>query len=344
MPGIRNKSHNEMMNILNQFCMNSMGFGPVAEIRMLTNGSGAGYLYYRDKINEANFHTSIYKAYTAAVTARNDVILVTPESHAWKGDTDAGGEALTWSKTSTHLLGLSPTSLAGYNRARLSHAGYTMANFMTVSGADNCFKNLRFMHGSATGGASDLTCLTVSGAGNRFENVAFAGPNDETQGAAAAYLGVVVSGTQNYFKNCMFGSYNSVLRTVANAVLNFPATAGPGNIFENCIFRSAIGATTPYFIADACTAATSDDFTGIFLNCQFINQPSAYTMTLGINKTSNTHRYLFFDNRCTFAGVADIVAAAVETQVIWGGAGSAPDTVLGNNVSLGLAQNPNHTV
>lgn len=275
MPGIRNKSHNEMMNILNQFCMNAMGFGPVGEIRMLTNGSGAGYLYYRDKINEANFHTSIYKAYAAAVTARNDLILVTPESHAWKGDTNAGGEALTWSKTSTHLLGLSPTSKAGYNRARFSHAGFTMANFMTVSGDDNCFKNLRFMHGAATGAASDITCVTVTGAGNRFERVSFAGPNDATQAAASAYRGVVVTGSHNHFKDCMFGSVNDVDRSAANAVLQFTTGCGSWNIFENCVFRSRSGGgqTTAIFIDDAVTN-TVQDYTAIFLNCQFIHKGS----------------------------------------------------------------------
>ncbi len=166
-----------MMNILSQFCMAQLGFGPVGEIRMLCSTGNAGN-YYKDKIQDANRHTSVALAEAAMITQRNDVILVTPESHAWRGDDNATGAALTWDKTNCHVLGLSPASLAGYNRARFSHVGYTMANFMTVSGDDNCFKNLRFMHGSSTGAASDLTCMIVSGAGNRFENVAFPAPID----------------------------------------------------------------------------------------------------------------------------------------------------------------------
>jgi hypothetical protein len=320
MPGIRNKSHNEMMNILNQFCMQSLGFGPVGEIRMLTSGSSTGnaHLYYRDKINDANLHTSIYKAYTAAVTQRNDVILVTPESHAWKGDTDSGGEALTWSKSNVHLLGLSPTSKAGYNRARFSHSGYTMANFMTVSGDDNCFKNLRFMHGSSTGGANDITCVTVSGAGNRFENVAFAGPNNAAQAAAAGYLSVSISGSHNYFKNCMFGSVNDVDRSAANTILNLTTGCGGWNIFEDCVFRSRSGGgqATAYFINDKVTD-TVVDYTCVFLNCQFIHQGT--DLTVGITKAANTSRKLYFDNRCSFAGVTDVIAAAREAEVIFGG-------------------------
>lgn len=316
MPTIRNKSHNEMMNILNQFCMGQMGFGPVGEVRMLHSTGNAGN-FFKDKIQDANRHTSIYKAYAATVTQRNDVIVVTPESHAWKGDTNSGGEALTWSRTSTHLLGLSPTSLAGYNRARFSHSGYTMANFMTVSGDDNCFKNLRFMHGSSTGAAADITCVTVSGAGNRFENVAFAGPNDATQAASANYLGVSLSGSHNYFKGCMFGSVNDVDRSAANTMLNLTTGCGAWNIFENCVFRSRSGGgqSTAYFINDKVTD-TVVDFTALFLNCQFIHQGTA--LAVGITKAANTSRKLYFDDRCRFAGVTDIIADARVAEV-WSG-------------------------
>ncbi len=316
MPAIRNKSHNDMMNILSQFAMTQMGFGPVGEIRMLYSTGNAGN-YYKDKIQDANRHTSIYQAYNAAVTQRNDVIVVTPESHAWRGDSDATAAALTWSKTNVHLLGLSPTSKAGYNRARFSHAGYTMANFMTVSGADNCFKNLRFMHGASTGGASDLTCVTVSGDGNRFENVAFAGPNDATQAATAGYLGVRVSGSHNYFKGCMFGSVNDVDRSAANAVLSFDATCGAWNIFENCVFRSRSGGgqSTAYFINDKNTA-TVVDYDAIFLNCQFLHNGTA--LAVGIAKATNAQRKIYFDNRCSFSGVTDIIAEAQIADVIVG--------------------------
>ena len=343
MPAIRNKSHNEMMNILNQFAMANLGFGPVGEIRMLTNGTSNAHNYFRDRINEANLHTSISVAEAATVSARNDVILVTPDSHAWKGDTNSGGESLTWDKSSTHILGLSPTSLAGYNRARFSHSGYTMASFMTVSGADNCFKNLRFMHGSSTGGASDLTCIIVSGDGNRFENVSFAGPNDATQAGTAGYLGVRVSGSHNYFKGCMFGSVNDIDRSAANAVLSFDATCGAWNIFENCVFRSRSGGgqATAYFINDKNTA-TVVDYDAIFLNCQFLHQGTA--LTVGIAKATNAQRKLYFDNRCTFAGITDIIADAQNADVIWGSGGASPDgAALNDKLYLGIGQTPIHT-
>lgn len=335
MGAIRNKSHNEMMNILSQFCMTQMGFGPVGEIRMLTKESGNARNYYREKIIESNLHTSISKAEAAAISGRNDVILVTPDSHAWKGDNHASGEALTWDKSNVHLLGLSPASLAGYNRARFSHAGYTMANFMTVAGDDNCFKNLRFMHGAAVGGAADTTCITVSGHGNRFEHVSFAGPNDAAQAASANYRGVKVSGSHNYFKKCMFGSVNALYRTAASSVLNFLlATCGAWNIFEDCVFRSLGNQATTVFILDEVTNAYAD-YTAIFLNCQFLHQGT--NLTVGITKHPNAARKLYFDSRCTFSGVTDIVTAGQEASIIWGQGGAGPDRAAAfDNERVGL--------
>lgn len=342
---LRKAGQIDMTNLLAQFAMHQLGFGPVGEIRMVA-AAGAPYNYYRGKIESSNFHAGtglIWKAEAATVTGRNDVILVTPESHAWRGDAGATGTLLTWDKSNTHLLGLSPASLAGYNRARFSHAGYTMANFMTVSGDDNCFKNIRWMHGSTTGGASDVTCITVSGTGNRFENCAFAGPNAATQAASVNYKGIVLSGSHNYFKGCMFGSVNDVDRSAANTILSFTTACGAWNIFENCVFRSRSGGgqSTAYFINDAVTD-TVVDYTAIFLNCQFLHQGAA--LTLAIAKADNSSRKLYFDNRCSFAGVADVVADAVDAQVLWGSAGANGDTTaIGDRLSLGIARSVIHT-
>jgi len=310
----------DLVNLLAQFAMQQMGFGPVGEIRMLA-ASGAPYNYYRDKINSANFHAgtgAIWKAEAAMVTGRNDVLLVTPEAHAWRGDAGATATALTWDKSNTHMLGLDPSDLAGYNRARFSHSGYTMANFMTVSGDCNLFKNLRWMHGAATGGASDVTLMTISGTGNRFENIGFAGPNNATQAAASGYRGVKISGSHTHFKNCMFGSVNDIDRSAANALIQFTTGCGGWNIFENCVFRSRSGGgqATAIFIDDAVTD-TVVDYTAVFLNCKFLHQGTA--LTVGITKAANASRKLFFDSQCTFSGVTNIVTAGQESSVVAGG-------------------------
>jgi len=288
-------------------------------------------------VTSGSIYTSVYQAENSLTSGRNDTILVTPESHAWRGDADATAAALTWDKTNTHMIGLDPACLAGYSRARFSHSGYTMANFMTVSGDCNKFANLRWNHGSSTGGASDITCITVSGEGNVFEKCAFAGPNNRTQAASADYLGVSLSGSHNYFKNCMFGSVNDVDRSAANTLLNLTTTCGRWNIFENCVFRSRSGGgeSTAYFINDKVTD-TIVDYTCIFLNCQFIH--SGTDLTVAITKAANTSRKLYFDSRCSFAGVTDVIAAEREAEVIFGGVNYAAAAT-----QNGLASTVDHT-
>jgi hypothetical protein len=326
------------------FVSSELGCLPGEIVCLTADRSGTmGSFLSKKGVTSGSTYTSIALAEDSLTTGRNDTILVTPESHAWRGDADATATALTWDKTNTHIIGLSPTSKAGYNRARFSHSGYTMANFITVSGADNCFKNVRFMHGSSTGGASDLTCAIVSGDGNRFENVSFAGPNDATQAATAGYLGVRVSGSHNYFKGCMFGSVNDIDRSAANAILSFDAACGAWNIFEDCVFRSRSGGgqATAYFINDKVTD-TVVDCTALFLNCQFIHSGTA--LTLAIAKAANASRSLYFDNRCTFTNVTDVVADAREAEVIWGVAGvDSNSAAIGDRLYAGIARSVMHT-
>jgi hypothetical protein len=50
---------------------------------------------------------------------------------------------------------------------------------------------------------------------------------------------------------------------------------------------------------------------------------------------------LFFDNRCTFVNVDDIVATGSSAKISWGGAGANPDTgAIADRKQLGIAQIP----
>jgi hypothetical protein len=332
---IRNKSHNEMMNILAQFCMNSLGF-PVGEIFVVTPTTGNSRTYWSERINESRLFTSIQEAYTATVTQRNDVILVAPENNTWVGDAGSATDTLTWSKQNVHMLGMSPKNKGGYGRARFSHSS-TMVNMLTVSGSGNMFKNIRLMHGSASAG--DITCLTVSGAGNVFDGFAVASPISGTQSASANYLGTSISGTQNSFLDCTFGTANDIDRSGASCMLNIVDGCGAWNVFENCIWRSRSGGgqATAYFI-NCKDAGTVVDYPAIFLNNQFLHQGTA--LTLAMLKTDNTARRIYFDARCTFAGVGDIIAAAQEAQVYWGSSGvpaSNSTTAPNDRLNMGIA-------
>ena len=328
------------------------GFGPVGNVYHLAKASGAWETFVKKKKSrqlvqdEFIYATGPYGPYNACVTYENDVVLVANDAHTWVGDSGVEGDALTWSKYCTHMIGLAPFSKGGGPRARFSHSGYAMANFLTMSGWNNLFKNLYWMHGSATGGASDVTLATISGAYSVFERCHFGGPNDQTQASDADYAQIVSSGSQNYFKDCLFGGMNAIHRDAANTILKF--SGGGGVVFEDCIFWSRSAATSPYFINISSTS-TGGIWRAIFLNCQFINMSTlhgSWDLAVGITSTpgESDENYLYFDNRCSMAGVTDIIADANEEMVKWGGAGASPDTsAINDRVNLGIAGIPNHT-
>lgn len=334
---------------LKQMIAGAYGILGVSRLSYLAKPGSSGYTYAwlmdNKNINPELIHTDTWAAYRHTTTYRNDVIMVAPDSHTWVGDNGVAGAALTWAKSCTHMIGMAPFSKGGGMRSRFGHSGYTMANFVTISGHSNLWANLYFMHGSSTGGASDVTTLTVSGARNVFKGCHFAGPNDQTQASSANYKQLVLSGTQNYFKDCSFGGFNAIHRDAANCILNLPASGGQGNVFEDCIFWSRTADTDPYFI-NMSGSTTGGCWRAIFLNCQFINMTplhGSYAMAVAIasTPTEGDENYLFFDNRCTFAGCTDIIANGKEGIVVWGGAGANPDTTaIGDDKALGLAQNP----
>ena len=337
---IRKAGMIDMQNMLAQFCMGQLGFGPVGEIRMLTGATGNSRNYFQGRINEANLHTNIAKAEAAMVTQRNDVLVVSPDSHSWYGDDYAANALLTWDKQNTHVLGLDPGGIGGYQRARFAGDAATIVSLMTVSGNSNKFKNLRWMHGS--GSATETQIMTVSGAGNVFENCCFASPINQTQADSANFRGMIVTGSSNHFKNCLFGTSNAIHRNSASSMLQLSGGNGL-NVFENCIFRSRSQATTPVFIRHTATG-TGGQISAFFLNCQFVNATTlagSYDLAVGITNSADATMFLYFDNRCSFSGVTNVVTSGQEAKIYWGNAGGNADFAAYNDrLGLGLAVNP----
>lgn len=292
-----------------------------AKVHMLAKAATNSYLHWVDKWPPGEFHTKVSEAEAAMTTKRNEVLLVTPESHVWYGEADVATAALTWDKSNTHMVGCAPFSKGGGMRSRFGHSGSTMANFITVSGSSNLFQNLYWMHGSSTGGASDINMQTVSGHRNVFQGSHFSGPNDTTQSASANYTGYTLSSTStsNYWKDCIFGSFNAVKRG-ANAQLTL-STTGAGNVFEDCLFICGAAATTTEFIDWSAATGALGTTTAFFFNCQFVNSyPRALIADAIVipTLTEASDSLLYFDSRCQFVGVTDITVSGKE-NLVWMG-------------------------
>jgi hypothetical protein len=275
----------------------------------------------------ARAHKTIAESETAVGTGGNgEIVLLAPGSYS-----QAAG--LTWDANVSHLIGVYDEAMMNH-RTRIGHS----ANFdalLTVSGYGNSFRNIYTMHGR--GSATNLHALEITGPRNSFINCHIGGPMHTTEAGTAGYSVVELTNTQeNYFKNCVFG-IDTIERSAANTILRI-GSASSRNIFENCIFLSMSGATTPYFIEILSTATYGWTF---FRGCQFINFSSNWAQSLAVaclvGCAVQQHK-LIFDQGCSFLGCTDIVAADRESSVWFNTVPSA--TVFANALGAGLPFNP----
>jgi hypothetical protein len=280
-----------------------MGIPGVGEIHMLTrSGAYAPYAYWTDLVDPDRDHTSLVTAEAAMTTGRNDVLLVSPDNHSQAA-------AVTWDLNCSHMVGMSPPGRMNM-RSRIGHS----ANFtplLTVSGYGNSFHNIYFMHGR--GNAANLNCLTVSGDRNSFIRCHFL-PASATEFDTAGYKLVTLNCGEGYFYKCFFGG-----DTVAMGATDLIRIYGASDrscrvVFEDCIFLVNQDAGGDGNFIE--TVAGNGSGVVWFLNCQFVNIGTS--MTLAIDGTGLGNQKFFFDSRCVFANVGDIVTNGKDTNIYCG--------------------------
>ena len=275
----------------------------VGEIHMCArSGAYEPYSYWTDLVDPDRLHTSLLTAEARLTTGRNDVILLTPDNHSQAA-------AITWDLNCSHLVGMSP-KMRMNQRSRIGHSA-NFAPLLTVSGYGNSFHNLYLMYGRNS--ATNLNCLTVSGERNAFHYCHFL-CGHATEADTANFDLVRVNCNEAYFNKCYFGN-----DTIAWGATDLIELYGASDrscrvVFEDCIFvmNQDAGADGNFLK----TVAGQGEGVAMFLNCQFINTGTA--MTLAIDGAGLGNGVLFFDSRCVFYNVTDIVAAAQEAYVICG--------------------------
>ena len=277
--------------------------------------------YWDGKFLRENFHTSISAAYAAMVSGRNDISILSPESHTQAAK-------ITWAKSQTHLIGAAPMALMN-QRARIGHSA-NYATMLDVTGDGNLFANLYFMYGR--GNSTNTNLLTVTGNRNAFHNCHFGGPMHTTEGDQATFNIATIYGTENYFKSCVFG-ISTIAWTNGDMIVFGGSGYDPRTIFEDCIFLMNADNAQVEFIK---TVSGVGEAFAIFRNCQFINIGT--TLTLGIDGAGTGAQKIYFDNNTFMAGVTDVVAAAYEGNVVTGSANYTA-AATGN----GLATTVDHT-
>lgn len=266
------------------------------------SGAYQPYSYWTDLVDPDRAHTSIITAESKMTTGRNDVLLLTPDSHS-----QAAG--ITWDLNCSHMVGMVPQMMMN-QRSRIGHSA-NFATLLTVSGYGNSFHNLYFMWGR--GNATNLNCLTVSGERNAFHNCHFLCGN-ATEADTSGFDLVRLNCNEVYFKNCYFGNDTIAWGAVDLIRMYGAADRSIRAVFDDCIFvMNQDAGADGNFIE---TVAGQGEGISIFRNCNFLN--TGTEMTLAIDGAGLGNGVLFFDKGCSFYNVGDVVAAAYESYVISG--------------------------
>jgi hypothetical protein len=296
-----------MSSRLREIASSALGFHmPFADVHICADADGgAPYQYWEQWShgNQNHFHTDIETALALMTTGRNDCLLLTPDSHTQ-------GDGIDWSGNMCHFIGMFPPAFR-YQRSRIGHNA-NFATLLDVSGYGNLLANLHLMYGR--GNATNLNALTISGEGNTLINCNVACYN-ATELDTSGFDLVRINAGEGYIKDCNFGA-----DSVATGATDLLRIYGPSDrscrfVFENCTFlmNADAGADANFieFVAGAGEGIVQ------FLNCRFLN--TGTSLTYAIDGTGLGNQMVFFDSRCTFVGVTDIVAAAYENYVWFGG-------------------------
>lgn len=264
---------------------------------------------------------TLSQAHTLCLANNNDVVFLTGTVHTTA--------TTTWSKSRTHLIGLSPT-LRSNARSRISQTGSTVFSpLVNVTAAECIFMNIGAFHGFAD--ASAQICWQDSGGRNYYQNCAFLGMANATAGAQAGGRSLVITTAgESNFVGCQIG-LDTITRSAANASLEL-AGGTPRNTFYQCTFPVLTSSAGSFFILTAAAAAI--DRSQIFLECAFINQikSTSTQMTVGVSMAASAGGLLLMQ-RSSSIGATKWGDAAALTQMYVDG---APPTA----ATSGLAVNP----
>ena len=307
----------------------NMGLVGIADVHMLTrSGAYEPYSYWEQwsHADKPSFHTDIETALGLMTGGRNDVLLVSPDSHSQ-------ADAITWDKNITHLIGMYPPSMMSM-RSRIGHSA-ALTHLMSVTGYGGFFANLLFQFGYSRS-ATDLDAVKISGNRTSWYKCHFASPMQEPQANSADFHVLNLSetsggdGLEHYFNHCTIGA--DTVAWTNGVMIKYSGT--PRMVFEDC--NLIMRADNAQVIFMDGTVGDGAGFV-IFKNCLLHNLGTTLTLGLGSTGLASATDYLFA-GKTTMGGVTDVIAAADEAKVF------LPSAVgVTEDIYAGLSINPDHT-
>src|SRR3990167_774984 len=254
---------------------------------------------------------SVLAAYNQCTDGANDVVFMIGQSSAW-----SPAASLTWSKSYTHLIGISSPLPGMGQRCRIvGSASVDISPVITFSGTGCIVSNIQIFNGKDADSSSGA--VIVSGARNAFINVFFAGMGHATPAARTDSYSLKVTGAENLFADCTIG-LDTIDRSAANYEL-WLSTGSVSNTFKRCHILSQSDTNTR-----GAVLIDGMDRWVIFDDCLFenfsVNWATAITNAFSI--TVATTHYVILRGACQFVGYTGI--ADTLTHIY--GAGPAPNS------------------
>ena len=295
--------------------MAGIPFGPSSKAYFVDPANGSAS---NDGLTPQTAVASVATAYAKTTSGNNDVIFFIGGA---TGDTLS--EALTWSNSYTHLIGLSSPLPGLGQRCRIQGGATTdLTSILTVSGTGCIFANLQIANW--TDADADSGALVVSGDRNVFHNVFVAGMGHATPGARAGSYSLTLSGSENLFERCTIGLH-TIIRASTNAEII--VSGGEDNRFWNCEIIS-YSDTAGKLMVDV----NDMDRRLEFKDCLFFNMSTNWSqdLTNAIDDDVATTHYIVLRGNCQFVGITGV--ADTVTHIY--GAGPVP------NAGMFLSTNP----
>ena len=209
---------------------------------------------------------------------------------------------LTWDKSFTHLIGLTPPTMYGI-RNRILSTGAALSPLVDITGNGCVFQNVMVSHEGTVSSAAAAIAVQITGARNYFGNCTFRQVGALTVlETSKRDVKLNSSDGENYFYKCTFGSdsYDGCANG-ANYNMEFTAAAQSArNVFDECLWLGS-GSSGASFIIAGASATTSATW---FKRCLFFNNQlgSMNAMTQAFSIAGGNGYFIMHD--CMVYGAA----------------------------------------
>ena len=276
--------------------LSGLGIG-MGNVFYVCPSTSACRLLWTSRIYGEQLFTTLEAAYAKTATNRNDVIVLSPDTHAL-------AEGLTIAKNKIHIVGADASGRFFGQRAKISFAdgiATALKAAVIVTGNGCSITGVKIINNNTD---TDVKWgLSDEGEYNLYKNCSF---ENWGQNAVSVAGEVNLASDSVTFIDCLFGSTSVSITGTLHPNVNI--TSITDGYFQNCLFLRKAGATTNIFVYG--TGAEIVTRSLIMKNCTFFNPINALTMAAAVHFATDLTSGCVFLDQCSSGGDITIMATS----------------------------------